>query len=151
MTLKKVPVTLPRTVPVPASAKLATFPVIRPGTSSEPFTLSPPPPMVSTAPLCTVRFRTCRTVPEVAGLNGVPAGMVTSVVAVGTWPSLQLPAVFQLVSTAPVQLPGATPAGQMTVAPPAVWTKPPAESGDGLVMLMTSGTPSAGLVSVARR
>ena len=149
--LKKVPVTVPRAVPVPASTKLAVFPVMTPAASSEPFTLTPPPPIVSVAPACTVRSRTCRTAPEVAGLNGVPDGMVTSVVAVGTWPSLQLPAVFQLVSTTPVQVPGATPAGQLTVAPPFSRTRPPSLNGFGFSMSITSGTPSLGLLSVASR
>ena len=79
-----VPSTLPRTVPVPASAMPAVLPVIRPAASSEPFTLRPPPVSVSVAPDCTVRLRVCRTDPAVYGANGVPAGMTTSVVAPGT-------------------------------------------------------------------
>ena len=68
--------------------------------------------------------------PVTTGLVGVPPGMVTSSALVGTRPPLQLPAVLQLVLTAPVQVKVGGAWGQPITAPPLTWVKLPGVAGE---------------------
>ncbi len=140
----------PSRVPPPRrSTKSLQQPTRPPAIAAGPSTVRVTSPSERVAPASSVNPLTVTLPPSCGWLAG-PAGTSTSSVAVGTLPVLQLPAVFQSLSTAPVQVTTPAAAGQLMTAPFTAWMKPPAVPGVGFTRSTVKGTAGPS-VSVAER